>query len=101
MSKQWLFNIVSLTLIVVLLFFWAYSYARLKGEVKALEADNKFLTDQMKVKDEASKIRQEEYQKLEDNYKELNQQLEDIKDEDSKNWLSGSIPTNVDNTIPY
>lgn len=101
MSKQWLFNIVSLIIIVVLVFFWAYSYIRLKGEVKALEADNKFLTDRMKVKDEASKIRQEEYQKLEDNYKELNQQLEDIKDEDSKNWLSGSIPTNVDNTIPY
>ena len=101
MSKQWLFNIVSLIIMVVLVFFWAYSYTRLKGEVKALEADNKFLTDRMKVKDEASKIRQEEYQKLEDNYKELNQQLEDIKDEDSKNWLSGNIPTNVDNTIPY
>lgn len=101
MSKQWLFNLVTLILVVLGFFLWVYSYAKLKEEVINLKADNLALHEQVKAKEEAAKLRQEEYQKLETEYNQLNQQLEDIKDEAGIHWLNDSIPDSVDNTIPY
>lgn len=101
MSKQWLFNLVTVSLLIIGFIFWVYSYAKLKEEVINLRADNLALQEQVKAKEEAAQLRQEEYQKLETVYNQLNQQVEEIKDEDSKNWLDGGIPPAVDNTIPY
>ena len=101
MSKQWLFNLVTVSLLIIGFIFWVYSYAKLKEEVINLRADNLALREQVKAKEEAAQLRQEEYQKLETVYHQLNQQVEEIKDEDSKNWLDSGIPPAVDNTIPY
>lgn len=101
MSKQWLFNLITTSLLILGFIFWVYSYAKLKEEVINLKADNLALRDQIKAKEEAAKLRQEEYQKLETEYNQLNQQLEDIKDEAGIHWLNDSIPDSVDNTIPY
>lgn len=101
MSKQWLFNLVTVSLLIIGFIFWVYSYAKLKEEVINLRADNLALREQVKAKEEAARLRQEEYQKLETVYNQLNQQVEEIKDEDSKNWLDSGIPPAVDNTIPY
>lgn len=101
MSKQWLFNLVTVSLLIIGFIFWVYSYAKLKEENTNLRADNLALREQVKAKEEAAQLRQEEYQKLETVYNQLNQQVEEIKDEDSKNWLDSGIPPAVDNTIPY
>lgn len=101
MSKQWLFNLITTSLLILGFFLWVYSYAKLKEEVINLKADNLALQEQVKAKEEAAELRQEEYQKLETEYNQLNQQMEDIKDEASIHWLNGAIPDSVDNTIPY
>lgn len=101
MSKQWLFNLVTLLLVVLGFFLWIYSYIKIKEENINLKSDNLALQDQINAKQEAAQLKQEKYNKLEAEYNKLNEQLEELKDEDSTNWLNSRIPDSVDNTIPY
>lgn len=94
-------NIIAGVLIIGLLMFWYFSYNNLKKEVMTLRNDNKIYKEQIINKDKAALYRQEEYQLLEDKYKQLNQQMEELNDKDSTDWLNAGIPGTVDNTIPY
>lgn len=101
MSKQWIFNIITVALVILCFIFWAYSYANLKAENSNLKTDNDTLRGQITTIQEAALLRQAEYEKIEIEYNKLNNNLEELKDDESKTWLNGSIPVTVDNTIPY
>lgn len=94
-------NLIIGVLLVLLFAFWYYNYNSLKKEVTMLRNNNTVLKEQIINKDKAAQYRQEEYQKLEIQYNELNQQMEELNDKESVDWLSTNIPNNVDNTIPY
>lgn len=59
------------------------------------------LLSQISAIQEAALLREEQYRKIEEDYNNLNQQVEELKDEESVNWLDAHIPVNVDNTIPF
>ena len=101
MSRDWLVNIITGVLLLLLAIFWIVSYAKLKEENIVLKSDNAVLQSQIKNIQEAAAQREVEYQKIEADYNKLNEQMEELKDEESINWLDGAIPNAVDDTIPY
>lgn len=101
MFKQFLPTLVAVILLIITAIFWISSYLKLKEENIVLKSDNLILQEQINKIQEAATLREAEYQKIETNYNKLNEQLEELKDEESKAWLNQSIPSTVDNTIPY
>lgn len=74
----------------------------------SLTEKNRLLTDNLDIAlskyqavQEAASLREQEYKEIEAKVEVLDKQLENIKDEESINWLEAKIPADIDNTIPY
>lgn len=101
MFKHFLPTLVATILLIIAAIFWIYNYLKLKEENIVLKSNNLVLQKQINTIQEASALREVEYQKIETDYNKLNEKLEGLKDEESNTWLNQNIPAAVDDTIPY
>lgn len=99
--SRYVSGIIAFLVVFLFVTFILIQNKNLKLKNLALESDISVLKDQIINKDKAALYRQEKYQQLEEEYNQLNQQMEELNDKESISWLDTTIPSTVDNTIPY